>query len=153
MPANATTLPYQMPQVAQPYQQSVQQQPRVLVDGPNEAMNRFLMRYPANVLVPGFVSDALFDVNGRQFHTLSIESDGRRNLETFDFFPHVEEQPVEINGVEFASKKEFDELAAKVNAVMEVVNGLHEPVPTAAERAAAPTGVQAVGTGRHSERG
>ena len=153
MPTNATTLPYQMPQAVQPYQQSVQQQPRVLVDGPSEAMNRFLMRYPANVLVPGFVSDALFDVNGRQFHTLSIESDGRRNLETFDFFPHVEEQPVEINGVEFASKKEFDELAAKVNAVMEVVNGLHEPVPAAVERAAAPTDIQAIGTGRHSERG
>lgn len=149
-----TTQPYQQQaQSVQPYQQSVLQQSRMLVDGPTEAMNRFLMRYPANMLIPGFVSDALFDVNGHQFHTLSIESDGRRNLETFDFQPHVEEQPVEINGVEFASKKEFDELAAKVNAVMEVVNGLHEPVPAAAERAAAPTDIQAIGTGRHSERG
>lgn len=158
-------------QTYQPYQQQVsiptttQQttaQPTmaaVKVDGPTEAMNRFLMRYPATVLVPGFISEPLFDINGHQFHTLSVEPDGRRNLETFDFVPHVDEQPVEIDGAQFVSRAEFDEFTAKVNAALGVLNGVHEPVPaaSAASAAAEPTGaladVQAVGAGRHAERG
>lgn len=160
-------------QTYQPYQQqsamaatqpvaAQQSMGAVKVDGPVEAMNRFLMRYPANVLVPGFISEPLFDVNGHQFHTLSVELDGRRNLETFDFQPHVEEQPVEIDGAQFVSREEFDKFTAKVNAALGVLNGVHETVPaaaaaTSAATAAEPTGaladVQAAGTGRHAERG
>ena len=44
------------------------------------------MKY-SNQLMPGFVSEPMFDVNGNQFYTLSVEADGRRNLETFDFQP------------------------------------------------------------------
>lgn len=113
-------------QVIQPpvaYQQPTNQV--IKVDGPDEAMSRILMTYPASQLVPGFVSHPVFDVNGRQFHVLSIEQDGRRNLETFDFTKHIEEEPVTINGAEFASKRELDELAAKVAAMTEVVNGVH----------------------------
>lgn len=114
-------------QMVQPYQQPTQQ--RVLVDGPTEAMNRFLMRYPANQLVPGFISDELFDVNGRQFHVLSVEADGRRNLETFDYKLHVEQQPVQIDGAQFVSKQEYDQFVAKVSAALEAINGVHESVP------------------------
>lgn len=104
----------------------------VKVDGPTEAMNRFLMSTPAVQLVPGFISDALFDINGRQFYTLSVEHDGRRNLETFDYTPHVEQEPVTIDGAEFVSRQEFDEYVAKVNAVLGALNGISGSVQAAA---------------------
>lgn len=127
---------YQAPQITPYQQQLMQQQPlqimqqtpqveQIKVDGPQEAMNRFLMRYPANMLVPGFISEALFDVNGKQFHTLSVEMDGRRNLETFDYQPHVE--PTQAPGA--VSRAEFDALADKVNQLIGGSNGIHEPVP------------------------
>lgn len=127
------------PQQYQPYQQQVnmqnpmqpsmvQQRNRILVDGPTEAMNRFLMMYPANMLVSGFISDELFDVNGRQFHVLSVEADGRRNLETFDYKRH-EEEPVQIDGANFVSKQEYDQFVAKVSAALEALNGVHATVP------------------------
>ena len=124
----------------QPYQQQAnmptipqasisQQKSRVLVDGAAEAMNRFLMMYPASMLVPGFVSDELFDINGKQFHVLSIEADGRRNLETFDYKKHEEEKPVTIDGADFVSKREYDQFVAKVSAALEALNGVHAAVP------------------------
>lgn len=113
---------YQQPWANQ-YLQPVQQTAQIKVDGPQEAMNRFLMRYPANMLIPGFISEPLFDVNGRQFHTLSIEMDGRRNLETFDFKLH--EEPIQAQGV---TRAEFDALVDKVNKIIEAGNGIPEPV-------------------------
>jgi hypothetical protein len=124
--------PYQ--QQGQYFQQAQQgqyvQQPKV--DGPAEAMSRFLMRYPENMLVPGFTTpDPIFDVNGRSFYALSIEPDGRRNLETFDYFPHAQMQQVTINGVVFASQAEYDDFLAKVKAVIGEIDGLHGPVQAA----------------------
>jgi hypothetical protein len=115
----------------------------VKVDGPAEAMNRFLIQYPASQLVPGFVSDPLFDVNGRQFHTLSIEADGHRNLETFDFEKHIE---IPISGTpdDYIQRAEFDELVSKVNSIMGGQNGVHGPVQAAAP-AAAPAAAQQAG--------
>jgi hypothetical protein len=95
-------------------------------------MNRFLMRYPASMLVPGFVSEALFDINGRQFHTLSVEADGRRNLETFDYTLHVEQQPVQTDEAQFVSRQEFEQFTTKVNAALGALDGIHGPVQTAA---------------------
>lgn len=135
------TVPYlvqnQLPQQQfqqQLQQQQLQQQQMMLpqqekVGSPEEAMNRFLMRYPASMLVPGFISDALFNVNGRQFHTLSIEADGSRNLETFNYQPDIETTPVD-NSV---TRKEFQELVDKVNRLSGGVgNGISEPVQAAA---------------------
>lgn len=51
---------------------AMQQQAGVRVSGLSEASNRLLMMYPANVLVPGFISDPLFDIDGQHFYTLSI---------------------------------------------------------------------------------
>ena len=80
------------------------------------------------MLVPGFISDALFNVNGRQFHTLSIEADGSRNLETFDYHPHVETTPIN-NSV---TRQEFQELVDKVNRLSGgISNGISEPVQAA----------------------
>lgn len=127
---------YATPQYQQQmqYQQNAQQGASK-VDGPAEAMNRFLMQYPAQSLVPGFVSwPPLFDVNGRQFYTLSIEPDGRRNLETFDYAPHSQAQQVVIDGVTFASRDELDEFCAKVSIANSMIgrqNGVLGPVPAA----------------------
>lgn len=136
-------------QQAMPQQQAPQmpyQQPwnSVKVDGADEAMNRFLMRYPANMLVPGFVSDPLFDINGRQFHTLSIEQDGRRNLETFDYKPHVEEQPVVINDSQWVSLEDFEDFVNKTEIALEELRnrGIYGPVQPAAD--AEPIEVQPV---------
>lgn len=132
-PAGAYAQPQAMPMPQQPMMGYQQQGTAAMkVDGPAEAMNRFLMRYPANQLMPGFVSEALFDVNGRQFHTLSIEPDGRRNLETFDYTPHVEQAPITIDGADFVSRAEFDDFTAKVNAALGAINGIHGPVQAAA---------------------
>lgn len=116
---------YQLPQ---PVGAQVQPAMHVKVDGPAEAMNRFLIQYHASQLVPGFVSDPLFDVNGRQFHTLSIEADGHRNLETFDFEKHVEIPISATSPDDYIQRKEFDELVSKVNSIMGGQNGVHGPV-------------------------
>lgn len=112
--------------------QAYQQQGEVMkVDGEVEAMNRLLMKY-ANSLVSGFVSEPVFDINGRQFYVLSVDANSRRNLETFDYVPHSETTKVIINGVEFESREEFDSLSAKVRAVLGENDGVHEPVPATA---------------------
>lgn len=148
LPQGSVTLPYQMPQAVQPYQhpQYQQQQGTMRVDGPAEAMSRFLMRYPENMLVSGFSTDPIFDVNGRQFYVLSIEQDGRRNLETFDFMPHAEAQQVVINGVTFESKEAADDFIAKVGVALEALNGVHGSVPSRIPTTAGPTAQHQVAT-------
>lgn len=113
-----------MPQAMQQQPALQQQQAGVRVSGRTEAMNRLLMMYPANMLVPGFISDALFDVNGRQFHTLSIEADGSRNLETFDYTPHVEPAKPQ----DYVTHAELEALLSKLIGEND---GIHEPVPAA----------------------
>lgn len=149
-PYQPTTPSVTYPNITQQFAQQYQQGPTqgqgaqfqpdpVKVDGPTEAMNRFLMRY-ANALVPGFISEPTFDVNGRQFYVLSVEQNGRRNLETFDYTPHVEERPVEIDGAQFVSKQEYDQFVAKVSAALEAINnGIHGPVQGRTTEAAGPS--------------
>jgi hypothetical protein len=114
----------------EPQQPAVQRQQSVRVSGREEAMSRFLMMYPAYMLVPGFISEALFDVNGRQFHTLSIEADNSRNLETFDYKPHVEPAKPQ----DYVTHAELEALLTKL---MGENDGIHEPVPAAEQDAAA----------------
>lgn len=111
----------QEPQQQQP---AMQRQQSIRVSGREEAMSRFLMMYPAYMLVPGFISEALFDVNGRQFHTLSIEADGSRNLETFDYKPHVEPAKPQ----DYVTHAELEALLSKLTGEND---GIHEPVPAA----------------------
>lgn len=120
-------MPQQEPQPQQP---ALQRQQGVRVSGREEAMSRFLMMYPAYMLVPGFISDALFDVNGRQFHTLSIEADNSRNLETFDYKPHVEPAKPQ----DYVTHAELEALLSKLTGDND---GIHEPVPAAEPDAAA----------------
>ena len=99
------------------------------VDGAEEAMSRFLIKY-GNQLVPGFTSEPLFDVNGAQFYTLSVEPDGRRNLETFDFQQHVDLPPAPP--IEMVSRAEFEELASKVDKLIGGGDGIQGPVQAGA---------------------
>lgn len=145
---------YQNPYLANPYmqqavippvmQQMIQQQPAlqqpqqagVRVSGRDEAMNRLLMMYPANMLVPGFISEALFDIDGRHFHALSIEADGRRNLETFSY--QLDTPVQQIAGSDYVSRAEFQELVNKINQMTGDDNGIHDPVQAAAATAGQP---------------
>ena len=120
------TNPYMQQAIVPPAMQQMQQQQHagvsIKVSGRDEAMNRLLMMYPANMLVPGFISDAIFDVNGRQFHALSIEADGSRNLETFDYTPHVEPAKPQ----DYVTHAELEALLSKLIGEND---GIHEPVP------------------------
>ena len=118
MPQNAVTLPYQAPQV-QPYQQPVNGV--IKVNGRDSAM-----QYQ---LPPNSMSPALFDNNGKVFYIVSTDGTGMKTVESFDFSPHVDEQPVKIDGAEFVSRQEFESFTAKVNAALGALNGIHESVP------------------------
>ncbi len=111
-----------MPQLptyqAQPYQQPVNG--TIKVNGRDSAL-----QYQ---LPPNSTSPALFDNNGKVFYIVSTDGTGTKSVEVFDFAPHKEEQPVSIDGAKFVSRQEFDEFAAKVNAVIGASNGIHGPV-------------------------
>lgn len=88
-------------------------------------------------LPPNSMSPALFDQNGKTFYIVSTDGTGMKTVEAFDFSPHVDERPVTVDGAQFVSRQEFDEFAAKVNAVIGATSGVHGPVPSGA--AADPT--------------
>lgn len=85
-------------------------------------------------LPPNSMSPALFDNNGKVFYIVSTDGAGTKSVEVFDFAPHVEQQPVSIDGAQFVSRAEFDEFAAKVRAVIGADDGVHGPVHAAAEQ-------------------
>lgn len=109
------------------------------VNGPNSALQYNMP--------PNSTSPALFDYNGKVFYIVSTDGTGMKSLETFDYKEHVEESPVVIDGVEFVNRREFDELAAKVNVVIGALNGLQATVP-ATERDGQPTDAQGDGSGQ-----
>lgn len=130
------------PYLTNPYMQQaimppvMQQQPAQLpaqaggirVSGRDEALNRLLMLYPANQLVPGFTSEPLFDIDGRHFHALSIEQDGSRNLETFSY--QLETAPSQSD---YVSRSEFQALVDRIDRMNGAGNGIPEPVQAATE--------------------
>lgn len=90
-------------------------------------------------LPPNSMSPALFDNNGQVFYIVSTDGTGMKTVEAFDFTPHKEQQPIQIDGAQFVSRQEYDEFVAKVSAALEVINnGISRPVqPT--------TGTPAIG--------
>ena len=118
---------YQAPQV-QPYQQPVNGTTQV--SGPESAM-QYGRRMP-----PNSTSPALFNTNGKVFYIVSTDGAGMPSLETFDFSPHVEEQPIKIDGAQFVSRTEYDQFVAKVNAALGALNGVHESVSAASTASA-----------------
>jgi hypothetical protein len=108
-------------QTVQPYQQPVNGV--IKVNGRDSAM-----QYQ---LPPNSMSPALFDKDGKVFYIVSTDGTGTKSIECFDFAPHVEQQPVQIDGAQFVSKQEYDQFVAKVSAALEAINnGVHATVPT-----------------------
>lgn len=108
----------------------------IKVSGRDEATNRLLMMYPASVLVPGFTSDALFDIDGRHFHALSIEPDGRRNLETFSY--QLDSPPTQQASTDYISRAEFQRLADRINQMTGDTDGIPRPVQPASAAVSKP---------------
>lgn len=102
------------------------------------------LQYP---LPPNSTSPALFDNGGKVFYIVTTDGTGTKTVEAFDFVPHKDEEPVRIDGAQFVSRAEFDEFAAKVNAVLGAANGIHGPVQAAATAAAATTAPDAAANG------
>jgi hypothetical protein len=106
-------------------------------------------------LPPNSMSPALFDNNGKVFYIVSTDGTGTKSIETFDFMPHADEPPIQVDGAQFVSRKEFDEFTAKVNAALGAINGVHAAVqPAAADVAGAGgaggTVAQEAAAGRHA---
>lgn len=108
--------------MVQPYQQPINGV--IKVNGRDSAMQYNLP--------PNSTSPALFDNSGSCFYIVSTDGTGMKTVECFDFTPHVEQQPVQIDGAQFVSKQEYDQFVAKVSAALEAINnGVHAAVPTA----------------------
>ena len=69
-------------------------------------------------------------INGRQFYTLSIEQDGSRNFETFDYSLRTEPvQPTQ----DYVSRAEFQGLVDRINQMTTGgTDGIPQPVQEAA---------------------
>lgn len=93
-------------------------------------------------LPPNSMSPALFDQNGQTFYIVSTDGTGMKTVEAFDFSPHKDEQPVQIDGAQFVSRSEYDSFVAKVSAALEAINGVHATIPTAAAARSAAHGTQ-----------
>ena len=121
--------PY-IPQVQGPAFSSVNQlqqyqQYQVPVNGITKVNGRdSAMQYQ---LPPNSMSPALFDNNGSLFYIVSTDGTGMKTVETFDFTPHVEQQ-VQVDDSRFVSRREFDELSARVSVILGALNGIHGPV-------------------------
>lgn len=107
------------PNVVQQYQQPVNGV--IKVNGRDSAL-----QYQ---LPPNSTSPALFDNNGKTFYVVSTDGTGMKTVEAFDFSPHKDEQPVNIDGAQFVSRQEYDSFVAKVSAALEALNGVHAAVP------------------------
>ena len=113
--------------MVQPYQQPVNGV--IKVNGRDSAMQYNLP--------PNSTSPALFDNTGSCFYIVTTDGTGMKTVECFDFEPHVEQQPVQIDGAQFVSKQEYDQFVAKVSAALEAINnGVHAAVPSATAKPA-----------------
>lgn len=102
-------------------------------------------------LPPNSTSPALFDSNGRTFYIVSTDGTGMKSVEAFDYSEHKEEPPVEVDGARFVSREEFDQFAAKVNAVLGArshgIDGAATAATADAEPVAAPAAERPVARG------
>jgi hypothetical protein len=83
---------------------------------------------------PNSVSKPYFDYNGKMFYVVNTDAAGAKTIETFDFGPHKDESPVQIDGAQFVSRQEYDEFVKKVYAALGALDGVHATVPTVPEQ-------------------
>ena len=114
------------------------------VNGPQSAMQ---INLPPNSISNPMI-DSNFDGKNGTFYIVSTDGTGSKSLEAFDFAPHVE-QSISVDGAQFVSRQEFDEFAAKVNAVLGAQSGIDGPVQPAAGTQGADGATQANDAGGH----
>lgn len=126
--------PVQQPQQAvgwgQPNAWQQQQQPVngiVKVNGRDSALQVQLP--PNSTSVP--LIDSSFDGKKGTFYVVSTDGTGTKSVEAFDFSPHVDQQPVQIDGANFVSRQEYDQFVAKVSAALGALSNVtYGPVQT-----------------------
>lgn len=97
-------------------------------------------------LPPNSMSPALFDNDGRTFYIVSTDGTGMKTVEAFDYQPHVDQTVQHSDS--YVSRTEFEALAAKVEAMMGVSNGVHAAVPATTADHAGTNGNAAVNAER-----
>ena len=114
------------------------------VNGPQSAMQ---VELPPNSISAPMI-DSNFDGEKGIFYIVSTDGTRSKSLEAFDFTRHVE-QPINVDGAQFVSRREFDEFAAKVNAVLGAQSGISGPIQPAAGTQGADGATQANDAGGH----
>ena len=112
----------------QAYQQQQSMNGIIQVNGPDSAMQ-------CN-LPPNSTSYPMFNTNGKVFYVVTTDGNGSKTIETFSFAPFVEEQTQHAGDT--VSRREFDELAAKVDAIIGGTNGTDGPVQASTAAAGQP---------------
>lgn len=113
----------------QPTYMPQQPQPGIKkVNGPQSAL-----QFPVQ---PNSQSDALFDMNGKVFYIVTADAAGSKTLESFDYSPHVDKAPAQVNGDNFVSRQEYEQFTSKVESDLEALNELLRPVPAGTTGAA-----------------
>ena len=112
----------QQPVTPQQYQQPVNG--IVKVNGRDSALQVQLP--PNSTSVP--LIDSSFDGKRGTFYVVSTDGTGTKSVEAYDFVPHVDQQPVQIDGANFVSRQEYDQFVAKVSAALGALNGTYGPV-------------------------
>jgi hypothetical protein len=91
-------------------------------------------------LPPNSMSPALFDNNGKTFYVVSTDGAGGKTVEAFDYVPHVEREPITVDGAQFVSREEFDGFVSRVDAALGALDELHATVPESDAGDAKPIG-------------
>ena len=111
--------PQVLPQLQQPVDKIIR------VNSPESAL-----QFP---LPPNSTSDPMFDNNGKQFYIVTTDGACSKTLETFDYWPHVEEPKTSQPDMSsYVTRSEFDMLVAMVNKMNGDTNGIHGQVQPAA---------------------
>lgn len=130
-PQTAMQQPQQYPQT-QPAQQTPYQQP---YNGtPVDVSEDQAMQIQ---LPPNSVSDPMFNRATKRIYVVMTDSMGGKTLKRYRYVED-DDEPISINGAEFASKDEFDQLSAKVEAIiasMEDKRAANEPAAAGAATA------------------
>lgn len=115
---------YNQGQLVQPMYQQPQQSVNGItkVRGPESAI-----QYSMG---PNSISPALFDENGKVFYVVSTDGTGTKSLETFDYMPHVGQQP-QASQPEYVTREEFQQLLTKVSQLEVASNGTDGSVQAA----------------------
>lgn len=137
---NQTTFPYQQAAIQQPQQfqqfqqtQPVQQTPyqQPYNGTPDDISEEQAMQIQ---LPPNSVSDPMFNKSAKRIYVVMTDSMGGKTLKRYRYVE--DDEPITVNGAQFASREEFDRLAAQVMAIqatMEDKRESNEPVPPAAD--------------------